>query len=186
MNKGNGFGLSRAFGVTLIELIVTILVLAILVTLAAPSFRDLRERRALRGVADGIAGTIALAKEEAMKRDQVVRVEFSNFGSAVCVGATTAATCDCAAASSCSIAAYPSSIKELRMVETKTAPSFTGSGTGFSIDPKTGMLSDPTNTGELELKTSLGYALRVRVNAMARSRICSSGTESIPGVKPCT
>jgi hypothetical protein len=80
---------------------------------------------------------------------------------------------------------YPNEGQELRMVETKTAPAFTGSGAGFSIDPKTGMLNDPTNTGELELSTPAGYSLKIRVNAMARARMCSSGSRSMPGVQPC-
>lgn len=172
-------------GVTLIELVVTIAVLAILVTLAVPSFRGLSERRALKGVADGIVGAIAQAKEEAIKRDQDVRVDFATFGNAVCVGATTAAAaCDCATAGSCPVVAYPSQTSDLRMVKTRTAPAF-GGAAGFEIDPKTGMLDDPTDAGELELETPLGYAVKVQVNAMARARMCSSGTKPIPGVKTC-
>lgn len=183
MRKRSGLRHNR--GVTLIELVVTIAVLAILVTLAVPSFRDLSERRALKGVADGIISAIALAKEEAIKRDQDVRVDFANFGNAVCVGASTAAAaCDCTTAGSCPVVAYPSQTGDLRMVKTKTAPAFGGSG-GFEIDPKTGMLADPTDAGELELETPLGYAVKVQVNAMARARMCSSGTKPIPGVKTC-
>lgn len=177
-------GLRQIQGVTLIEMVVTILVLAIILAYAIPSYRDLSERRALQGVANGIVSSVVAAKEEAIKRDQVVRVQFSTLGKGVCVGATVAASCDCSTAGSCPLAVFPASAKELRMVETKTAPAFVGSGTGFSIDPKTGMLNDPTNTGEVELQTSLGYAVKVRVNAMARPRICASGKD-MPGVKKC-
>ena len=172
-------------GVTLIEMAVTILVLAIIVAFAIPSYRDLSERRALQGVANGLISAIATAKDESIKRDQVVWVQFSNLGKGVCVGASTTAGCDCSTVGSCPLDVFPNEARELRMVELKTAPAFNGSGTGFSIDPKTGTLSDPTNTGEVELKTSLGYAVKVRVNAMARPRMCASG-KAMPGVKTCS
>lgn len=178
-------GRRHVTGVTLIEMIITVLVLVIILVFAVPSYRDLNERRALQGVANGIISAVALAKEEAIKRDQVVRVQFADFGKGVCVGASTAAApCDCSTAGSCPLAAFPSATKELRMVETKSIPEFNGSGMGFSIDPKTGMLTDPTNIGGVELQTSLGYAVRVQVNAMVRPRMCASGKD-MPGVRKC-
>lgn len=173
-------------GVTLIELVVTIAVLAIVVAFAVPSYQDLSQRRALQGVANGIMSAIAVAKEEAIKRDAVLRVQFSDLGNGVCVGVSSNDTaCDCSTAGACPVAAYPDDPRELRMVTVKTAPAFSGSGKGFSIDPKTGMLADPVNTGEVELQTPLGHAVKIRVNAMARARMCSSGTTPMPGVKPC-
>ena len=84
-------------GVTLIELAVTMIVLAILVVMAAPSFSDFAERQAIKGAANSIVGVIAQAQEEAAKRDQPVRVEFHTLGTAgVCVGAIVGtAACDC-------------------------------------------------------------------------------------------
>jgi type IV fimbrial biogenesis protein FimT len=174
-------------GVTLIELLITITVLAVIITMAVPSFRDLNERRSLKGVADGIVGVIGVAKEEAIKRDAFIRVQFSNMGGAVCAGANleSEAACDCSVAGSCSIASFPSAAGELKMVTTRTAPAFTGSGSAFSIDPKTGMLSDPANIGSLELQTPLGYAMQVSVNAMVRPRVCSSGSKPVSGVRTC-
>lgn len=184
MRKASERRLGR--GVTLIELVVTIAVLAIIVAMAVPSFRDLAERRALQGAAEGIVGAIAAAKEEAIKRDEFVFVQFSNLGGSVCVGASTGAACDCATANSCGLVAFPGDGKALKTVSTKTAPAFAGSGSGFTIDPKTGTLRDPTNVGGLELETPLGYAMKIRVNAVARAKTCSSGTKSMAGVKTCT
>lgn len=177
----------RARGVTLIELVVTIAVLAILVMLATPSFRDLAERKALQGVAEGVVGLIGTAKEEATKRDTGVRVQFSALGGGVCAGANLVSEdpCDCAVASSCSIGRFPDSANDLRMVTTKTAPSF-GTGTSFVIDPKTATLEDPAAAGLLELETPKGYAVQLSVNAVARPRYCSSGTRPMTGVESCT
>lgn len=174
-------------GVTLIELMVTIAVLAILVTLAAPSFVDFAERSALRGAADNVVGVIAAAKEEAIKRDRWVRVDVKQVGSGFCVGAamvadgtaTTMDGCDCSAAT-CPVASYPEKARDLHRV-TMTD----GAGEGFVIDPKTGTLADFGDGGEIVLGTSRGYAATIKINAMGRASICSPGDKGLAGVKAC-
>ena len=175
-------------GVTLVELMVTIAVLAILVTLAAPSFTDFAERSALRGAADNVVGVIAAAKEEAIKRDRLVRVDFKAVTTGFCVGAVvvagaSAAGCDCSAAS-CAVASYPESARDLHRVTMTGSPVF-GADAGFVIDPKTGTLVDLSDGGEIVLGTSRGYAATVRVNAMGRASICTPGAKGLAGVKAC-
>lgn len=172
-------------GITLIELMVTIAVLAILAVLAAPSFSDFAERQALKGTANNIVGVIVLAKEEAAKRDQAVRVEFHALGSGVCAGAVLGTTaCDCSAGT-CPLASSGGSVRDVKRVNLVGTPSF-GSDAGFVIDPKTGGLLDIGDTGSVQLETSGGYGVTVNVNAMARANICvTSGKKGLPGVKPC-
>ena len=175
-------------GVTLIELLVAIAVLAILLALAAPSFADLAERSALRGAADNVVGVVAAAREEAIKRDQWVRVDFKKVGTGFCVGAVTVATattagCDCSAAA-CAVATFPEGARDLHRVTLAGDPTF-GSDAGFVIDPKTGTLADIADGGSMELGTSKGYAARVAINAMGRASICTPGDKGIPGVKAC-
>jgi len=176
-------------GVTLIELMVAIAVLAILVTLAAPSFADLAERSALRGASDNVVGVIAAAREESIKRDQWVRVDFKKIGTGFCVGAVTVATsttagCDCSSAA-CTVARFPESERDLHRVTVTGSPTF-GAGSGrFVIDPKTGTLADIADGGSIELATARGYAARVAVNAMGRTSICSAGAKVLSGVKAC-
>lgn len=171
-------------GVTLVELMVTIAVLAILVTLAAPSFVDFAERSALRGAADNVVGVIAAAKEDAIKRDRWVRVDVKPVGSAFCIGAAVVATgtatagCDCSAAS-CPVASYPENERDLHRV------TMTAGDAGFVIDPKTGTLADFGDGGEIVLGTTRGYAATIRVNAMGRASICTPGEKGLPGVKAC-
>lgn len=176
-------------GVTLIELIVTLSVLAILITLAAPSFSGMAERSALRGASDNALGVIAAAREEAIKRDQLVRVDFIKVGTGFCVGAITVPTaatagCNCTVAAQCTVAAYPESVRDLHRVTVTGDPVF-GSNTGFVIDPKTGTLENFADSGSIELGTAGGYTTSVRINAMGRASICSPGSKSLPGVKAC-
>lgn len=172
-------------GVTLIELAITIVVLAVLATLAAPSFTAFLQRQAIKGAAENIVSVIAQAKEEATKRDREVRVEFSPLGEGVCAGAILGSTaCDCSD-SACPLASSAQSERDLKGVTLSGDIKF-GDGTGFTIDPKTGTLVDFGETGSVQLETSLGYTIQVNVNAMARASVCNPSDEkALPGVKPC-
>lgn len=175
-------------GVTLVELVVTIAVLAILVTMAAPSFADLAQRSALRGAADNVVAVVALAKEEAIKRDQMVRVDFKPVGAGFCVGAKVVASigeagCDCSAAT-CPLVSYPKETSDLHRVTLTGTPLF-GTDSGFVIDPKTGMLVDFSDGGAIVLGTSHGTAASVRVNGMGRTSICTPGDKGLSGVQSC-
>jgi type IV fimbrial biogenesis protein FimT len=187
---------SRQKGVTLIELMVTIAVLAVLATLAAPSFAEFRERQALRGVADNFVAAIGAAKEEAVKRDSYVRVDFMAVGDGVCMGAVavtsaTADGCDCASnAASCTVARFPDSENDLQKVQLLSGGISFGPGgddSSFVIDPKTATLYNLTGGGQLTLVTSRGYQAAVQVNALARPTVCtpSGATKSLPGISTC-
>ena len=60
--------LQKQHGVTLIELMVTISVLAVLTALAAPSFTPLIERWRVRGAVEDLQTTLYHARSEAIKR----------------------------------------------------------------------------------------------------------------------
>ncbi len=62
----------RAF--TLIELMISILVLLVLVAVAVPSFTDLLARNRLSGQANELLTVIQLARSEAIKQNQTIRL----------------------------------------------------------------------------------------------------------------
>jgi type IV fimbrial biogenesis protein FimT len=69
-------------GFTLIELMVSIAVLAILLGIAAPSFRSMTATSDLRGVSNELITTLAQARSEAIKRGGRVTVCMSADGAA--------------------------------------------------------------------------------------------------------
>ncbi|WP_456379510.1 GspH/FimT family pseudopilin [Thiolapillus sp.] len=64
MRKNRGF--------TLVELLITVVVIAILVALATPSFRGLLDRNAAASTANDLLSSILLARSESIKREQPV------------------------------------------------------------------------------------------------------------------
>lgn len=69
------------FGVTLIELMVTVAILAILITIAAPNFQTLMLNNRLSGITNEFMGTLNFARSEAIKRGGSVSVCRSSNGS---------------------------------------------------------------------------------------------------------
>lgn len=66
---------SRRNGFTLIELMIGIVILAILTLLALPTFRDFRANTRIRNTADTILHGVRLAQVEAIRRNEIVRLE---------------------------------------------------------------------------------------------------------------
>lgn len=60
----------RASGMTLIELIVAVAVLAILVAIAVPSFREISLRNRSTNAVNGLLADLALARSEAVKQQR--------------------------------------------------------------------------------------------------------------------
>lgn len=65
---------NRSRGFTLIELMVTITILAVLAAMAAPSFNSAILSNKLTGFANSFVASAQLARSEAIKRNAVVRV----------------------------------------------------------------------------------------------------------------
>jgi type IV fimbrial biogenesis protein FimT len=61
-------------GFTLVELLVTLTVTALLMALAAPTFRTLLLKRSVQAAADALVSDLRLARSEAVKRSATVSV----------------------------------------------------------------------------------------------------------------
>ena len=91
---------SGQFGFTIIELMVTLLVGAILLSIAVPSFRNFVQDSRLTTESNSLVYSLNLARSEAVKRDGGVKVCASSDGSS-CGGTWAQGWIVCAPASDC-------------------------------------------------------------------------------------
>ncbi|MFN2644778.1 MAG: GspH/FimT family pseudopilin [Burkholderiales bacterium] len=66
--------LKRLPGFTLIELMTTLVILGVLVTIGMPSFNDLIVSTRIKGAASDIYGALSLARSEAIKRNTNITI----------------------------------------------------------------------------------------------------------------
>lgn len=81
-------GSARARGFTMIEMLMTIAIAAILTTIAIPSFRYITNSNRIASELNGLLGDLQLARAEAIKEGRTVTVCQSNDG-ATCTNSTS-------------------------------------------------------------------------------------------------
>ena len=186
----------RQSGFTLVELMVTLAVLVILATLAAPSFARFIEKSRLRGAADDVVNLIEIARSEAVKRQRDVDVAFGGTTSAWCVGANraadpvvgqpaqTATSCNCTNASACLLEGQqsivgPAANSGVTISSVSTEFVFGGQlGTLVPIDTAVGALTLTSSTG--------AFALQINVSALGQVSACvPSGKIFMSGYPSC-
>lgn len=185
----------RVLGFTLIELMVTLAVMAILLVAAVPSFVDFFDKNRVRGAADGVISLISNARAEAVKTDLDVNIAFtSTSGTSWCAGANAAApptggnpalaaaTCDCTNAAQCRVSGQRSAIE----VGAYPNVAIGALPAAFTFDSNLGAIS-PLGVRAATLTSPKGkYDLAVQVNALGQARLCVPvGKPAIAGVAGC-
>lgn len=75
-------------GFTLVELMVTLVIMAILVAAALPNFRDLLRRNQVASASNALLASLSYARTEAITRGQLVSICPSSDGAACTAGGT--------------------------------------------------------------------------------------------------
>jgi type IV fimbrial biogenesis protein FimT len=182
------------FGFTLIELMVTLAVLAVLLAAAVPSFADFFDKYRLRGAADAVVSMVSNARAESVKSDQDVNVAFTGSGSAWCVGANAAGTptggnkagvanaCDCTNASACLVSGQRMAVEQDAFPDVKigTLPA------AMIFDSKLGTVT-PLGSRTVTLTSPKGkYDVQIEVNALGQARACRPASKPvIAGIPTC-
>jgi prepilin-type N-terminal cleavage/methylation domain-containing protein len=195
----NGFSTARGF--TLIELLVVVAVVAIITTLALPSYRALIEKRQVTSGAQQLAAFVSSAQLEAVKRNQrvAVRYDFTDVGD-WCVGIVNdesdgwdaGSGCTCSAdpeVNTCALDDTPRIMIPANLNYDEALEAIVGADDSFYvIDPVRGMMVDFTDSVSFELvsRPEESYALNVEVGPTGRVRICSdTGDQKVPGFEEC-
>jgi type IV fimbrial biogenesis protein FimT len=126
-------------GFTIIELMTVLIIAAVLLAIAAPSFTGMLERRRLEGQANELVIDLGYAKSEAVQRNQSVRLITGGSGACYIVAvwpATGTPSCDCAAAPGLRCAGGASELKTVTLENGVTVTD----GVGFEFEPVRGAL----------------------------------------------
>jgi len=162
-------------GFTLIELMITLILVAILLALAAPSFQGTIERRRLDGAAENLFSDLQFARSEAIKQNQAVQFQFNS--GVWCYGVDDdGANCDCTAPASCTINTIQKVVNSTAYVNVTFAAEADFVGTTINFDPRQGI---PDDDGTFILTTPMGLSRRVCVNAIGRIRMVDGANACI-------
>lgn len=183
-------------GFTVIELMIVVVIVAIGVALAVPSWKAIIEKRHVVAGAERIASFIGFAQGEAIKRNQEVTVSWYSAGghtSNWCIGMTLGEDdCDCRETTTtesdfCEIDGVAYRLTQRDFVDMGFEFLHTASNlkeSSFSFDPVRGLVTN--NEDELLSNSYLFYLhndlksggqrlyeLQIRLNITGRIRICA-------------
>lgn len=173
---------TRQTGITLLELMVTLAVFGIIISIAVPSMGDFVEKRRLVGAAEEVYGHLMFTRTEAVKQSTDMRVSFN--AAQWCLGTRSGANdCDCtendeSVAGACAISMAGTNV--LSRVLGSDFPQITlahnFSGNQVTFNGVRGVVDG--GLGTVSLSSPSGWQLNITTNILGRVRICDPGTGS--------
>jgi len=189
--KGNVMKtLKSQAGVTLSELLTALSVIAILLSMSAPSYSEFVVKRKVAAGADLIASFFENAKMEAVKRNEFASVTFKKADNGVdwCLGVVMGreVACDCMAETpACQIDSVTTVLTNETFAQFNDLLTTFNTGT-ISYDPVRGILTDPADTVAMAIKHSEeDFRVNVSVNAAGSVRKCTPAAHKLVGFPLC-
>ena len=184
-------------GFTMLEVIVTLAVLAGILTSAAPAYTEFVVKRDTTGAVEILSAYIENAKIEAIKRNRPVTVTFNNTynGNKWCFGTEVGNTaCNCiqtnpAASDFCDVDGVGTKLwyNQFNGAELDNVDTFDGGVKNFTFDPVRGLLTNRADAGGFDVVSSNGrYKVTVSMNGAGRIRQCSPSSYKLVGYKTCS
>ena len=183
-------------GFTLIELMITLIVVAVLLTMGVPSMASYFDRQKIKAAGEQLYADLQLARSEAIARNTPIRIHVAANGSATwAYGVSNVDNCDLSVtdptdATACTLVvddgdlsvhgiegAVDTDDKVLQRYTSAEHQDIALSRTGFlngnqiTFDPSNGTAIG--NSGNLLLTSPNGRHLLVKVNPLGLVRICS-------------
>lgn len=175
-------------GFTLLELLVTLGVLATLVTLAAPAMQGMIERNRLKVAAHAFAADLQWLRGESIRRNRTLHLTIDPH--AWCYGMAEIESCDCrlddpGAPGACALAV--AGIRVLHRTSILDHPRVRVGSAGFPGTPPRTRFEPRRATaqlGSLTFASAGGGELRVVLSLLGRVRLCAPAG-SVPGYPAC-
>lgn len=155
-------------GFTIIELMVVMVIAGVLLVIAAPSFRDMMDRRRLEGQANEFVIDLGYAKSEAVQRNRNVLLMTGSTGACYAIVAWTdsaarTGSCNCANTPVCSTTGLVTDPAELKTVALQGLVTVSANRT-FDFEPVRGALAPATAASAAVVLNSRSLAVSVGAN----------------------
>jgi prepilin-type N-terminal cleavage/methylation domain-containing protein len=159
----------RQTGLTLMELMIVLSIIAVLAAMALPSFNSSLERRRLIGAAENLFADLQFARAESIKQNATIQVQFDT--AAWCYGLDdTGADCDCAdTPANCTINGQQKVV--LGTEYQNVGLSMTLPDSDIIISPRQGMPVDSTNDVGTFTFSLNGQSKAVSMNLVGRVKM---------------
>jgi len=177
-------------GVTLTEILTTLSVITILLSMSVPSYSEFVVKRRVAAGADLIATFFENARMEAVKRNQFASVTYkkADNGQDWCIGAVLGKelTCDCMAETpACQIGTAPMVLSNNSFSQLNDLVANFNTGT-ISYDPVRGILTNPASSVTMQVKHSADdYRVDISVNAVGSVSKCTPAGHKLVGFPTC-
>ena len=189
-SKGKTLFISRHRGFSLVEVMMSIVLIAIGTALALPSYRDMVEKRQVTNGAEQLASFINAAQGAAMKTNDEIWISWSRTAdNDWCIGANADTSCDCTQSNACQVTGQDFVIDNACAGhrDLMHASRSGGDDHAYAFDPIRGLMLDLEDSLELQLRSnSEDFRLNLQVNNTGRVVLCSdSATHAVPGYAVC-
>lgn len=155
--------LRDAAGFTLVELLVTLAIMAILAMVAAPGVSQYLANQRVKGVAEELVSDLQFARMESVQKNAPVTVTFTTSGYSIALGATP-----------------------LKTVVLTTGSSVSGGSTMSAVFDPVRATAVLTNGPDVTLaNNATTRTLRVSLSTMGRVSVCTPGG-SMTGYTTCS
>lgn len=188
--KGHTLFISRHRGFSLVELMMSIVLIAVGTALALPSYRDMVEKRQVTNGAEQLASFINSAQGVAMKTNDEVWISWSRTASNDwCIGANSETSCDCTQDNACQINGQDFVIDNASAGNRDLMHAIEGGGgdNAYAFDPIRGLMADVDDSLEIQLRSeNEDFRLNLQVNNTGRVVLCSdNASHAVPGYEVC-
>ncbi len=181
-------------GFTVLELMIVMVIVAIGVALAVPTYNDVMQRRATTSQAESIVAFLSVAQGEAIKSSEMVSVHLTYADPKTwCIGASEGmAACDCTetVTTESDFCSINGAARILQSTEwTKSGMTAVSTDRTLVFDPVRGTMSaaDLATTHGVTLESDNGkWSLTIDVAATGRIGICTSSAKAVPGYPLCS
>ena len=177
-------------GFSLVEVLMSVVLIAIGTALALPSYRDMVEKRQVTNAAEQLASFVNAAQGAAMKSNDEVWVSWARTSATDwCLGANVDSSCDCTQADACQVNGQEFVIDDSHASpQILVEPIEGGAGdNAYAFDPIRGLMSELDDSLGMEMRSQSGdFRLSLRVNTVGRVILCSpSADHAVPGYALC-